>query len=110
MHARGPVLAILTAPGGIAAGCLLMLIAADIAVHPLVHAGLFVLASGVTLLQVAPNPQAAALGDPARSHFRRTFSQTFNLFGTFIGPLLGAQLFLAGLAVSRAPGRIPPPA
>jgi FHS family L-fucose permease-like MFS transporter len=59
--------------------------------------GLFVLASGITILQVAANPLAAALGDPKYSHFRLTFSQTFNSLGTFIGPYVGAVLFLKGI-------------
>src|SRR3546814_16135114 len=57
------------------AGCLVMLAAANLAVYPLVLAGLFVLASGITILQVAANPLAAALGDPKRSHFRLTRSE-----------------------------------
>ncbi len=68
-----------------------MLAAANLAVYPLVLVGLFVLASGITILQVAANPLAAALGDPQYSHFRLTFSQTFNCLGTFIGPILGAR-------------------
>jgi MFS transporter, FHS family, L-fucose permease len=63
--------------------------------------GLFVLASGITILQVAANPLAAALGPPERSHFRLTFSQTFNSLGTFIGPYLGAVLFLKGVEVKE---------
>lgn len=81
------------------AGCLLMLAAANIANYWLVLLGLFTLASGITVLQVAANPLAAALGDPARSHFRLVLSQTFNSFGTFLGPLIGAHLFLAGVEV-----------
>jgi MFS transporter, FHS family, L-fucose permease len=80
-------------------GCLVMLTAANIAIYVLVLAGLFILASGITLLQVAANPLAAALGSPDKSHFRLTFSQTFNSFGTFIGPYLGATLFLKGVEV-----------
>jgi FHS family L-fucose permease-like MFS transporter len=38
-------------------------------VFTLVLLGLFILASGITVLQVAANPLAAALGDPSRSHF-----------------------------------------
>lgn len=90
---------ILTALVTMVAGCLVMLAAANLAVYPLVLAGLFMLASGITILQVAANPLAAALGDPARSHFRLTFSQTFNSFGTFLGPLIGAHLFLEGVEV-----------
>lgn len=80
-------------------GCLLMLIAANIQNYTLVLGGLFVLAGGITALQVAANPLAAALGAPEGSHFRLTFSQAFNSFGTFIGPIIGASLFLNGIEV-----------
>lgn len=82
-------------------GCILMLIAANIEIYELVLAGLFVLASGITALQVAANPLAAALGSPEGSHFRLTFSQTFNSLGTFIGPVIGATLFLEGVEVKH---------
>jgi FHS family L-fucose permease-like MFS transporter len=81
------------------AGCLIMLLAANIAMYEVVLLGLFVLASGITVLQVAANPLAAVLGPPERSHFRLTFSQAFNSLGTFIGPYLGAALFLKGVEV-----------
>lgn len=92
---------ILTALSTMVVGCLVMLAAANLAVYPLVLAGLFILASGITILQVAANPLAAALGDPKHSHFRLTFSQTFNSFGTFLGPLIGAHLFLEGVEVKE---------
>src|SRR3982751_6322789 len=90
---------VLISLGLMVAGCLIMLLAANMAVYPVVLLGLFVLASGITVLQVAANPLAAALGDPGRSHFRLTFSQAFNSLGTFIGPYLGAALFLKGVEV-----------
>ena len=93
--------AILLALTMMAFACLIMLGAANLAVYPLVLLGLFVLASGITILQVAANPLAAALGDPKGSHFRLTLSQTFNSFGTFIGPLIGAALFLEGVEVKE---------
>ncbi|TFI58960.1 MFS transporter [Sphingomonas parva] len=83
------------------AGCLTMLVAANLSVYTLVLAGLFILASGITILQVAANPLAAALGDPRYSHLRLTLSQAFNSLGTFLGPLLGAHLFLAGIEVKE---------
>ena len=92
---------VLIALGLMVAGCMIMLLAANIAVYMLVLLGLFVLASGITILQVAANPLAAALGPPERSHFRLTFSQTFNSLGTFIGPYLGAVLFLKGVEVKH---------
>ncbi|VXC59580.1 MFS transporter [Sphingomonas sp. AX6] len=82
-------------------GCLVMLAAANVAVYALVLLGLFILAAGITILQVAANPLAAALGDPKYSHFRLTLSQTFNSLGTFIGPYIGAVLFLEGLEVQE---------
>ena len=95
------VTTVLIALGLMVAGCMIMLAAANIAEYPLVLLGLFVLASGITILQVAANPLAAALGPPERSHFRLTFSQTFNSLGTFIGPYLGAVLFLKGVEVKE---------
>jgi FHS family L-fucose permease-like MFS transporter len=84
-----------------AIGCLLMLAAANLVTYNLVLVGLFVLASGITILQVAANPLAAALGKPEYSHFRLTLSQTFNSLGTFIGPYLGAVLFLKGIETKQ---------
>ncbi len=83
------------------AGCLIMLLAANLAIYEIVLLGLFVMASGITILQVAANPLSAALGSPERSHFRLTFSQAFNSLGTFIGPYLGASLFLKGVEVKE---------
>ena len=58
-------------------------------------------ACGITVLQVAANPLAAVLGPPEQAHFRLTFSQAFNSLGTFIGPYLGAFLFLMGIEVKE---------
>ena len=92
---------VLISLGMMVAGCLIMLLAANLAIYEVVLLGLFVLASGITVLQVAANPLAAALGRPDQSHFRLTFSQAFNSLGTFIGPYLGASLFLKGVEVKH---------
>ena len=92
---------VLIALGLMIAGCLIMLGAANVAIYGLVLLGLFTLASGITILQVAANPLAAALGSPERSHFRLTLSQAFNSFGTFLGPWIGATLFLSGVEVKE---------
>lgn len=98
---RKAVPTVLIALAMMIAGCMIMLFAANIAVYTVVLLGLFVLASGITVLQVAANPLAAALGPPEGSHFRLTFSQAFNSFGTFLGPYLGSVLFLSGLEVKE---------
>ena len=82
-------------------GCLVMLGAVELELYALLLCGLFVLASGITGLQVAANPLAAALGPPAKSHFRLTLSQAFNSLGTFIGPYCGALLFLEGVEIKE---------
>jgi FHS family L-fucose permease-like MFS transporter len=79
-----------------AVGCLLFTPAADTGLYPAFLAALFILAGGITVVQVAANPLAASLGDPARSHSRLTLAQAFNSVGTFVGPLFGSALILAG--------------
>jgi MFS transporter, FHS family, L-fucose permease len=87
---------IIFALGVMVAGCLVIPLATTFDTYSLVLVGLFIIASGITILQVVANPLAAALGPPERSHFRLTFSQTFNSFGTWLAPKLVAPIILAG--------------
>ena len=87
---------IMFALGVMVVGCLIIPAATYFDTYSLVLVALFVIASGITILQVVANPLAAALGPPERSHFRLTFSQTFNSFGTWLGPLLVSGIILAG--------------
>jgi FHS family L-fucose permease-like MFS transporter len=98
---RKSIATVLFALALMVAGCMLMLLASNMAHYGLVLVGLFVLASGITILQVAANPLAAVLGSPERSHLRLTLSQAFNSLGTFIGPYLGASLFLKGIEIKE---------
>jgi FHS family L-fucose permease-like MFS transporter len=77
-------------------GSLVIALATRLETYVLVLVGLFVIASGMTVLQVAANPLAASLGEQARSHFRLTLSQAFNSAGTVFGPIIGAHLMLRG--------------
>jgi FHS family L-fucose permease-like MFS transporter len=77
-------------------GCVLMPAATALDNYWIVLAALFVIAAGVTLLQVAANPLAAALGRPEGSHFRLNLSQAFNSLGTVLGPMIGSFLILRG--------------
>jgi len=87
---------IMFALGVMVLGCLIIPLATKFDTYSLVLVGLFVIASGITILQVVANPLAAALGRPERSHFRLTFSQTFNSFGTWLAPQLVSGVILAG--------------
>ena len=80
-----------------ALGCFLFYPAASTKVYGLFLAALFVLASGITLLQVAGNPYVAALGKPETSSARLTLTQAFNSVGTTIAPYFGSMLILSNL-------------
>jgi FHS family L-fucose permease-like MFS transporter len=88
--------AIIVALVTMVAGCLLVPIATLADFYPGVLVALFVIASGVTLLQVGANPLVAALGNPKSSHARLNFSQFFNSLGTTLGPLIAAPILLTG--------------
>lgn len=87
---------ILFALAAMLAGCLLMPVATHFSAYWFVLVALFVIAGGITQLQVAANPLAALLGPPKGSHFRLTLSQTFNSLGTVIAPIIGSYLILRG--------------
>ena len=57
----------------------------------------FVLASGITILQVAANPYVTALGSPKTASSRLTLTQAFNSLGTTVGPLFGGMLILSSV-------------
>ncbi len=78
-----------------AVGCLGFYPAASLQSYPLFLGALFVLASGITLLQVAANPYVAVLGKPETAASRLTLTQAFNSFGTTIGPYFGSMLILS---------------
>jgi len=69
--------------------------AASMGVFPLFLLALFVMATGITLLQVAANPLIANLGDPKTESARLTLAQAFNSLGTFLAPQVGAAVILS---------------
>jgi FHS family L-fucose permease-like MFS transporter len=87
---------IILALGIMIAGCLCIPLATHLDTFAVVLAALFIIASGITILQVAANPLAALLGPARRSHFRLTLSQAFNSLGTAIAPYLVSSVILAG--------------
>ena len=62
----------------------------------------FVLASGITILQVAANPYVTILGEPASASSRLTLTQAFNALGTTVAPALGGMLILSGVVLSAS--------
>lgn len=80
------------------AGCLLFVPASSQAVFLLFLFALFVLASGVTIVQVVSNPLISLLGPVETTHSRLTFAQAFNSLGTTIFPFVGSMIILGTLA------------
>ena len=76
-------------------GCLLFYPAADTHSYALFLGALFVLASGITLLQVSANPYVAALGSAKTASSRLTLTQAFNSLGTTLAPYFGAVFILS---------------
>jgi FHS family L-fucose permease-like MFS transporter len=77
-----------------AAGCALFF-PASVSGYALFLLAFFVLASGITILQVAANPYVTVLGAPATASSRLTLTQAFNSLGTTIAPALGGMLILS---------------
>jgi MFS transporter, FHS family, L-fucose permease len=79
-------------------GCLLFIPASQTAVYGLFLGALFVLASGVVIVQVVSNPLISLLGPQSTVSSRLTFAQAFNSLGTTIFPVVGSTLILGSLA------------
>ncbi|MDF2640256.1 MAG: glucose/galactose transporter [Novosphingobium lindaniclasticum] len=77
-----------------AAGALGMMLAASIPSYGVTLLMLFVIASGITLLQVAANPYVAVVGKPETASSRLNLVQALNSAGTMLAPLFGAYLIL----------------
>ncbi|WP_036172002.1 sugar MFS transporter [Massilia sp. 9096] len=67
---------------------------------------LFVLAGGITVLQVAANPYVTVLGPPATASSRLNLTQALNSFGTFVGPPIGGYLILSHISAAADPNNM----
>ena len=76
-------------------GCLSMIAASQIGTYGVVLGAVFILASGITMLQVSANPFATSLGPERTAPSRLTTVQSFHSLGTTIGPWLGAVLIFS---------------
>ncbi len=97
-YMRGAVAGLLT----MMTGCLLFIPASQTATYAIFLFALFVLASGVVIVQVVANPLISLLGPPSTTHSRLTFAQAFNSLGTTVFPIVGAAVILGSLATVSA--------
>lgn len=98
-YQKGAVTGLLIAAGG----CVLFY-PASFGGYGLFLLAFFVLASGITVLQVAANPYVTVLGPARTASSRLNLTQAFNSLGTTIGPAIGGLLILssAGAALGAA--------
>ena len=76
--------------------------AAAVRLYPAFLTTLFILAAGVTLLQVSANPFVSLLGPEKTASSRLTLAQGFNSLGTTIAPIIGGWFILSGKLIAPA--------
>lgn len=77
-------------------GSLLFLVAADTREYAYFLGALFIIASGLTLLETAANPYVTILGPTETAVQRLNFAQSFNGLAVVLAPLVGGHLILTG--------------
>lgn len=87
-------------------GCLIFYPAAAVPSFNLFLTALFVLAAGITLLQVAANPYVAVLGPERTASARLNLTQGFNSVGTLLAPLFGSLLILSRTKAGTTTGNL----
>jgi FHS family L-fucose permease-like MFS transporter len=96
-YKKGIVLGLIT----MAVGCALFYPAASYRTFSIFLFAYFILAGGITILQVAANPYVAVLGSEEGASSRLNLSQAFNSLGTSIAPILGASFILSDKVKSK---------
>jgi len=84
-----------------ALGCVLFYPAAASASYPIFLGALFILASGIVLLQVAGNPYVTLLAPKGKESVMLTLIQAFNSLATTVAPPVGAALIFVDAAASQ---------
>ena len=96
-YKKGIILGLIT----MAIGCSLFYPAASYRAFSIFLLAYFILAGGITILQVAANPYVAVLGTEEGASSRLNLSQAFNSLGTSIAPILGASFILSDKVKSK---------
>ncbi|GJI88922.1 sugar MFS transporter [Duganella hordei] len=96
-YQKGAVVGLLIAAGGCA-----MFFPAATSGYAMFLMAFFVLAGGITILQVAANPYVTVLGAAKTASSRLTLTQAFNSLGTTVAPALGGMLILSATVMTAA--------
>jgi len=79
-----------------AAGCFMFYFAAEHRSYVLFLLALFILGSGITILQIGANPYVALIGKKEQSARRLTLAQAFNSLGALAAALIGGAMLKMG--------------
>ena len=91
---------IIAALGVLAVGLLLFVPASMVVSYAFFLFALFVVGTGIAILQVAANPYISALGHPDKAAMRLNLAGSFNSLATTIGPMIGAALIFVDSTAS----------
>lgn len=92
IHRYGYKVSLLIAVFTCALGCAFFIPAKFFDAYPLVLIAIFIISTGLTIINVAANPFAAMLGDPEGAHQRINFVQVFSRVGYAATPLVATAL------------------
>lgn len=92
IHTYGYKVSLLVAVLSCATGCGIFLPAKYLDSYPLVLLAIFIISTGITIINVAANPFATLLGEPEGAHQRINFVQVFSRVGYAATPLLATAL------------------
>ncbi|MFC4594540.1 sugar MFS transporter [Sphingobium tyrosinilyticum] len=89
-----------------ALGAFLFIPSAGAESFPLFVGSMFVLATGIVVLETSADTYVNVLGDPAKASYRLNLAQSFNAVGVFIGPLIGGAFFFNPDVTARLGGEL----
>jgi MFS transporter, FHS family, L-fucose permease len=92
IHRFGYKISLLTAVITCAMGCAFFFPAKIFDSYPLVLTAIFIISTGLTIINVAANPFASMLGDPEGAHQRINFVQVFSRVGYSVTPAVATTL------------------
>ncbi|SFG05394.1 sugar MFS transporter [Pontibacter chinhatensis] len=84
-----------------AVGCTLFYPSASFHSYGFFLGALFILASGITILQIAANPYVAILGPPEGAASRLNMTQALNSLGTTVAPIIGGYLIFGAVDAAQ---------
>lgn len=92
IHKFGYRISLLVALLTCSLGCLLFMPARFLDSYPIVLMAIFIISTGITVINVAANPFISLLGDPEGAHIRMNFVQVFSRIGYAATPLIATAL------------------